>query len=282
MTTPDINDLLKDAFAALGVTEVQPLRAGGQKWVFTAKLAGADCVVKIVHLAGPFADEARQRAHREVELLAGVDSQHVVGVMSDLVEVGSGPDVVCWVEERLTGDDLSTTLTVAPWPVADVERLIREVALGLAACHQQDVVHRDLSPGNVRRCDDDRFVLMDPGYARHLAKTALTGLYQPGTPGYMSPEHVPGGSPSPASDIFMLGVLAYAAVTGALPLQPTGDMDNYYRELRDIDVPRVQNARPDVPDGLAAVIDRCLNRQPARRYIDADELLAGLDGESTP
>lgn len=272
----DINDLLNEAFAALGVTNPAPLKSGGQKWVYTAELEGVPCVVKIVQLTGPFAEDARVRAHREVELLGGVDSDHVVRVLSDLVEIGDGPDLVCWVEERLSGHDLGSALGTTRWSGADIERLIREVAEGLAACHRQEVVHRDLSPGNVRQCDDGHYVLMDPGYARHLAKTALTGMYQPGTPGFMSPEHVPGGSPIPASDIFMLGILAYAAATDALPLDARGDQDDYFRALRDVDVESVGRARPDLSSDLVAIIDRCLDRQPARRFIDADELVAEL------
>ena len=271
----DISDLLNEAFAALGVRNAAPLKSGGQKWVYTAELEGVPCVVKIVQLTGPFAEEARVRAHREVELLGAVDSDRVVRVLSDLVEIGDGPDLVCWVEERLSGQDLGSALGSTSWSGADIERLICEVAEGLAACHRQEVVHRDLSPGNVRQCDDGHYVLMDPGYARHLAKTALTGMYQPGTPGFMSPEHVPGGSPIPASDIFMLGILAYAAATGALPLDPTGDQDDYYRALRDVDVESVGRARLDLSSDLVAIIDRCLDRQPARRFIDVTQGLSG-------
>lgn len=151
--------------------------------------------------------------------------------------------------------------------------MILDVAAGLSACHDLDVVHRDLSPGNVRRRDNGRFALMDPGFARHLSRTALTGVYQPGTPGFCSPEHVPGGHPTPASDVFGLGILAFYALTSQLPIPYTGDEGTYWDALRDTSAPRVRSVRPDVPEILAAVIDRCLQRQAARRYLDAGELL---------
>src|SRR5207248_2317702 len=113
----------------------------------------------------------------------------------------------CWVEEFLDGHDVGH-LFVETWTDEDVQRLLLDGAAGLKACHDLDVVHRDVSPGNVRRLTTGRFVIMDPGFAKHLAKTALTGLYQPGTHGFRSPEHVPGGEPTPASDVFCLGILA--------------------------------------------------------------------------
>lgn len=153
------------------------------------------------------------------------------------------------------------------------------MAAGLAACHELDVVHRDLSPGNVRRRSDGRFVLMDPGFARHLTKTALTGVYQPGTYGYMTPEHVPGGHPTPASDVFGVGILAFQALTGGVPVPYRGDEGAYFVQLRTGQAPSVRSVPADVPNEIAAVVDRCLHRQPARRYLDAQELLEDLPAE---
>jgi serine/threonine-protein kinase len=130
----------------------------------------------------------------------------------------------------------------------------------------------------VRRRASGRFALMDPGFARHLARTALTGVYQPGTPGYLTPEHVPGGHPTQASDVFGVGVLAFQALTGALPVTYSGDDAQYFAQLRTGQAPPVRSKRPDVPGHLAAVVDSCLQRQPARRYLDAAELLAELEG----
>jgi serine/threonine-protein kinase len=94
----------------------------------------------------------------------------------------------------------------------------------------------------------------------------------------MSPEHVPGGQPIPASDVFGLGILSFQALTDALPVTFEGDEDAYYRELRESQVQPIRGIRPDVPAPLADIVDRCLQRQAARRYIDAAELLAALPG----
>lgn len=270
--------MLSAAMAALGVSDLEPLRVGGQKQVYTATLEGVDVVVKLVIVPDTaYADEAVERARREVDLLSRVDSDHVVKVLSDAIDIGEGPEAVCWAEERLDGEDLEDVLTDQMAP-EDVWRLVKDLSSGLAACHELDVVHRDLSPGNVRRRADGRFVLMDPGFARHLARSAITGVFQPGTPGYLTPEHIPGGQPTPASDIFGIGILAYQALTGELPVQP-GDDAAYFRQLKEGQVASVSVVSENLPADLVAVVDRCLQRQPARRYLDAAELLDSLPSE---
>jgi len=274
------SDLIAEVFAALGVTDGLPLVSGGQKVVFTGDLAGSRVIVKVIILTGTMADSVTiERAHREVELLAAVDSPHVVKVLSEAVEVGSPPAAVAWVEELLSGQDLSTMLRAgSTWAEEDVWRLMTDVARGLEACHDLRVVHRDLSPGNVRRTDSGSFVVMDPGLARHLERTALTGVFQPGTPGYLSPEHLPGATPTSSSDIFSLGVLAFIALTGRFPVDP-GAVD-YHARLRVVDVPPIQTLA-SVSDELGAIIDKCLKRQPARRYLDGTELLDSLQTGAT-
>lgn len=270
-------ELIAEVSAALGFEDAQPLTQGGQKLVLRGTLSGAPAVAKIVLLSqDPNGDITLQRAHREVELLSAVDSEHVVKVLTDAVEIGEPPAAVCWVEEYLDGDDLRVSLN-RTWDESEVWPLLHDMAGALAACHDLEVVHRDLSPGNVRRTSDGHFVLMDPGLARHLAKTALTGAFQPGTPGWRSPEHVPGGDPTPASDIFALGILAFFALTGAFPVDPNGDQSEYDRRLVQQQAPSIATMVQGISPELCEVIDTCLSRQPARRYIDGAELKSALD-----
>lgn len=253
-----------------------PFDQGGQKVVLTATMADRAVIVKIVPLpAGPPGAVVLERAHREVDLLASVDSEHVVKVLSESVEIGNPAEAVAWVEELLDGQDLSDHMDHT-WTDSDVFALLADCARGLQACHDLDVVHRDLSPSNVRRLANGRYVIMDPGLARHLARTALTGTFQPGTTGYRSPEHVPGGDPTPASDIFGLGILAFAARTGKLPVDSSGGDAAYYARLVNEQAPSIKAIEASVGDELASIVDRCLQRQPARRYLDGAELLEDL------
>lgn len=271
------DQLIADVSAALGFENPQPLTQGGQKLVLKGTLSGAPAVAKIVLLSpGPNGDITLKRAHREVELLSAVDSPRVVKVLTDAVEIGDPPSAVCWAEEWLDGEDLADSLK-RTWGEPEIWTLLGDVSEALSACHDLDVVHRDLSPRNVRAMPEGRFVLMDPGLARHLMKSALTGGFQPGTPGWRSPEHVLGGDPVPASDIFALGILAYYAVTGEFPIDPNGSTGDYDHALKTQQAPAISSVAPWISSELGQVVDRCLNRQPARRYLDGAELKMALD-----
>lgn len=275
----DLTQTIGEVCAALGFEDARPLTQGGQKIVLAGTLSGSPAVAKIVAVPpGPNGAITLKRAHREVELLSAVDSERVVKVLTDAIEIGHPTtEAVCWAEQYLDGDDLRKSL-VYRWAESEAWVLLRDVAEALAACHELEVVHRDLSAGNVRKTSDGRFVLMDPGFARHLARSALTGGFQPGTPGWRSPEHVFGGEPVPASDVFALGILAFYAVSGTFPIDPTNLTDREYDlALTGRQAPTITTLVPELSADLCEVIDTCLQRQPARRYIDGGELLVALD-----
>lgn len=273
----NVSQLISDACAALAFEDAELLDQGGQKYVMKGTMSGAPAVAKIVPVSqGPNGEITLKRAHREVELLSAVGSDRVVKILTDAVEIGDPTEAVCWAEELLDGNDLHHSLN-RRWDESEVWPLLRDMAEALTACHELEVVHRDLSAGNVRRTSNGRFVLMDPGLARHLAKTALTGGFQPGTPGWRSPEHVPGGEPVPASDVFALGILAFYALSGAFPIDPYGAQHEYDLALTEQQAPSIATLVPEVSAELREVIDTCLDRQPARRYIDGGELKTALE-----
>jgi serine/threonine protein kinase len=273
----DLIQLRNQAAGALGVTIVRPLREGGQKAVLEARTRdGRPVALKVVIVDGPHAASARERAKREVEVLAGIDSPFVVAVLSQLVEVGSPTRGVAWLEELLPGEDLGDVIRVR-WVWNDAIPLAVSLARGLQAFHSRGVVHRDLSAGNVRRVAVGEYKIIDPGLARHLEKATMTGTFQPGTPGYMSPEHVtPGARPIPASDIFSVGVLLYRVLAGAFPVPFNGDFDEYADRLRRADHAALNAVRADLPPEAYEIVERCLSRQSARRYVDGAELLGAL------
>lgn len=200
-----VAEFYEDVAAVLGVDNLRPLRQSGQKRVFSARRGTEEVVLKAVEVLPPRQAEVLERASREVTLLAKVASaagRRVVAVRSGLATVGDprSPSAVGWLEELLDGDDLLDLLG-PQWNQDEALNLVRGLAEALHFLHDVDVVHRDLSPGNVRRRSDGTWTLLDPGLARHLAELSLTGVYQPGTPGFRSPEQVPGvrRTPTPTS-----------------------------------------------------------------------------------
>ena len=275
---PVDEELIGEAVTALGVEPVRPLRDGGQKSVRLVRRDNDELVLKVIAIDSGHPDALR-RATREVELLQSIDNDYVVKVASDLVELGDPCRGAAWLEEYLDGEDLSELLTER-WDWAEVAQMAHDVAEGLAAMHSSGVVHRDLSANNVRRLGSGRFVVMDPGYARHPLRSDLTIGGQPGTPGYASPEHlgVYSGAPIPASDVFCVGILMFRALTGELPIPLTGDDADYVSRLSRVEIQDLDTFRNDLPAAVVALVRRCLHSQPARRPRNGRKLADALEG----
>jgi serine/threonine-protein kinase len=218
------------------------------------------------------------RARRETGILAAVDSPRVVRLLRDLVELRDDAGAVygvAWIEEFLDGVGVDTQLG-QPWEIARVARLVVDLGQALAAFHEAGIVHRDLSPDNVREGADGGFRLLDPGLARYLSQGEILETFRIGTFGYQSPEHVPGCEVRPAGDVYVLGVLAFRALTGELPVPADRTLIEYLDRLHRGGLPAVGSQRPDTPPELGRVVDRCLLRPPEDRYGSGAELLADL------
>lgn len=240
------------------------------------RVAGSEVVLKVIEL-GSTSAEALERARREVLLLQRIENTHVVRVLSDLVVLGAGPSGAAWLEELLPGHDLVDEVGLA-WEESRAMQLMRQVSLGLAEMHNERVIHRDLSPRNVRIATSDRFVVMDPGYARHELLPAITVGGQPGTPGFMSPEHLlpPPNGPTPFSDVFCVGILGYLALTGETPIPYDGDGTGYAARLRSVEHTPLNVRRLGLSELVVTVVARCLHPQPARRFRNAGEIAVAL------
>jgi serine/threonine-protein kinase len=269
--------LISEAADALGAVIVDSLRDGGQKAVRIVRVGDDVRVLKVIHL-GQTSPDSLQRASREVDLLQSIESPHVVRAESDLVVLRDPPEGAAWLEEVLDGNDLRDNVG-SPWNCHDAITMGREVSLGLAELHDRRVVHRDLSPSNIRRRANGSYVVMDPGYARHELLPPITIAGHPGTLGFLSPEHLsqlPAG-PTAFSDVFCVGILLYLALVGDVPIRYDGDAQDYASRLKEMQYKALGEARPDLPTELVGVVHKCLHRQPARRYRHARELARVLE-----
>jgi serine/threonine protein kinase len=271
------NELIEAAYGALGVEYVRKLRDGGQKVVKVVRQGEHELVIKVVSV-GSSSPGALSRARREVELLQTIDDPHVVRAASDLVELGDPVEGAAWLEELLDGEDLRDLLT-SPWSWEETAGMARDVALGLSQMHAVGVVHRDLSASNIRRRGNGTYVVMDPGFARHTLRTGLTIGGQPGTLGFFTPEHLQAysGSPTPASDVFGVGILMFLALTIQFPIPHLGDDADYLRRVGEGSTLDLATVRPDLSEPQVAVVKRALHSQSARRYRNAEKLAVTLE-----
>jgi serine/threonine-protein kinase len=279
MTVAD-DEIVREAVAALGLTDEGPIGAvGGQKAVRRVSRGGQAFVLKVVALDFT-TDETLKRAEREVQLLAAIDNPNVVKVESDLVELGSPVHAAAWIEEYLDGDDLGDLLDGAQWSWDDTKVMGVQVANGLAAGHERSVIHRDLSANNVRRLGDGTYKVLDFGFARHTLRSGLTVAGQPGTRGYLTPEHLNSysGGPMQMSDVFQVGILMYTALSGVSPYPWTGDDYEYMSRLKSGAMKPLGEHRPDLSAERIEVVHRALHPQPARRFRNALALRIALEG----
>lgn len=259
--------LLNNACNILNVRPVRSLTAGGQKQVHVVSdVSNIESVLKLIDLGATHDPAALERARREVALLQSIDHPNVVSVKSDLYTFDTPPQAAFWLEELLDGTDLRT-ITVH-YDFIELLNLGADTAAGLGAIHKAKVIHRDLSPGNVQRLRSGKYVIMDPGFAKHTLRSGLTIGGQPGTRGYLSPEHLyqHSGSPTAASDVFACCALVYYAATGESPIPFRGDDIEYYNRLKNATHSPLHSKRPDLPKEFCNVVERGLHKQPARRY----------------
>lgn len=275
MTPPDDAALIDEAAAAHSSTVIRQLAHGGQKLVVLVDKSG-EAVLKIVRVDAAATAEALKRAQRESELLERTSNPHLVKGLTAAIQLGSPVYAICWLEQYLDGSDLKDVVR-SPWSSRDTFTMGRDVADALACLHTQHVVHRDLSAGNVRRLSKGRFVLMDPGFARYISLSGVTGIGQPGTPGFLTPEHVQQGVvPTCASDVFALGILLWLTLTAGLPI-PCCDPVQYADRLATGQVPSIATLRHDLSTAQVRIVDRCLQRQLSRRYFNGSEVLAAIE-----
>ena len=194
-------------------------------------------------------------------------------------DVGSDNGQPFIVMELLHGRDLAAMLAEAPagLPIDAAVSLTIQAAEALQAAHAGHVVHRDLKPANLFVLDGGQLKICDFGIAWAVDSTAhLTATGQAiGTPAYMSPEQCRGQQVDERSDLYSLGCVLYALLTGQPPFAEGQPLAIMFQHLNSAPTaPRT--IRPDVPPELDHLVLELLAKDPARRPADAGHVIAAL------
>lgn len=252
------------------------LGAGGMGMVFLAEDIQLQRPVALkVMKPGLGTDAHRQRFLREARAAAKVRHEHVVTIYQ-VGEEGGGPFLAM---ELLEGESLDDRLhRERTLPVAEVVRIGRQVAEGLAAAHARALIHRDIKPGNVwLEGPHGKVKLLDFGLARSESETAQ--LTQSGavvgTPAFMAPEQARGEAVDARSDLFSLGALLYRMASGRLPFRGEGTMA-VLTSLATEQPPPVAELNPEVPAALEELIMELLTKDPAKRPASANDIVKRL------
>ncbi len=259
---------------------IRPLGRGGMGAVYLARHqeTGAVHAVKVMlpELFGEDAVEAMSRFRREAEMLARVDAHPAVVRVH---AVGQSDRGLPWCAlEYVEGESLAERLRRGPLRPRGAARLVATLARGVERLHEFGTIHRDLKPANVLIGADGRARIVDFGLAFDLLdrrRLTITGEIL-GTPGYMAPEQIEGGAPSPSIDVWGLGALLYAALTGDAPF--TGaDAHAVMIDVctRSPASPRARN--PKVSPALEAACLKALAKAPVDRFASAADLADALE-----
>jgi hypothetical protein len=238
----------------------------GIVWRARDEVLGREVAVKEVRAPAGLAavDEQRlyARLEREAWAAARVSHRNVVTVYDVAAEDGR-PWIVM---ELIRGVTLSDALDAeGPVPPRRAAHIGAEVLAALRAAHEAGVLHRDVKPGNVLLANDGRVVLTDFGIAAVEGTSPLTMTGELiGSPEFLAPERALGRTPGPASDLWSLGVLLYAAVEGNSPFRRNTPLSTL-RAAVDEELPPPRRAGP-----LTPVIEGLLRKDPAER-LSADE-----------
>lgn len=213
---------------------------------------------------------ARQRFAREAKAAAAVVHEHVVAIHNVETD-GAFPFIVM---QYVAGESLQAQVDRdGPLDTRQILRIGIQAAAGLAAAHEQGVVHRDVKPANILMASGvERILLTDFGLARTVDDASLThtGVIT-GTPQYMSPEQASGEASDHRTDLFSLGSVLYFTATGHPPFRAERAMGVLHRICSHPHRP-VWQVNSDVSDELSDVIDDLLCKKPSRRIQSAAEL----------
>lgn len=288
-------DLLCDRFRV-----VRFIARGGMGELYEAEdlTLGERVALKTIRPEIALHERANQRFLREVQLARKVTHPNICRIF-DLFEhrppEGTAAAVFFVTMELLQGMTLSQHLRQhGPLSVEDARPIVEQMAAALSAAHAAHVIHRDFKTNNVVLLDagpsrPSRVVVTDFGLA-HLVGDAsgvrddgitVTGDV-PGTPEYMSPEQIEGGTLTPASDIYALGIVIYEMVTGRRPFVADTPIASALQRVVGPTPQSPREVKPSLPVEWDRAIMRCLARYPAGRFADAADVVHAIAGTRPP
>jgi hypothetical protein len=238
--------------------------------------------IKVLPAAMAAEPERRRRFEREAQAIAALNHPGIVTIYS--VEHEGGVSFLTM--ELVEGKTLADLVPEGGMPLGQFLKIAVPLADAVHAAHEKGILHRDLKPGNVMVTPEGRVKVLDFGLAKLARDSALVMPAGPhttsdgqiiGTLFYMAPEQAEGKPVDRRADIFALGVIMYELAVGLRPFAGETNVSVLTSLLRDTPRPLTE-IRHDLPPVLSDILQRCMEKDPEKRYTTAAELRAALEG----
>jgi len=253
---------------------LEKLGEGGMGVVYKAEDTKLERTVALKFLAEHLLndEDAKQRFLREAKAAAALSHPNICHVYE--IDEANGKTFIAM--EFLEGEPLEERIAKGPLPIKDALDIARQVAEGLQAAHEKNVVHRDIKPANILIDAKGRAVVMDFGLARLTEASRLTKVDTAmGTVAYMSPEQAQGMDVDHGTDVWALGCVLYEMVAGQRPFLGQYDQALLY-EIVNEEAPPLTSIRAGVPMELEFIVTECLAKDREDRTGAAQEVARKL------
>ncbi|WP_089967608.1 Stk1 family PASTA domain-containing Ser/Thr kinase [Lihuaxuella thermophila] len=254
---------------------VSRVGGGGMAVVYKAKdlLLNRFVAIKILSESLSNDSEFIRRFSREAQAAASLSHPNIVNVYDVgrdgythyiVMELVEGPTLKQYIQER------------GPLPVEEAANIAVQICDGLAHAHDNQIVHRDIKPHNILLGPNGRVKVTDFGIARAASSSTITQTGSVmGSVHYFSPEQARGGVIGEKSDIYSLGIVFYEMLTGHLPFDGDSAISIALKHLQDpVEDPRELN--PEIPDNVAEIVLRALEKDPSMRYSSARAMMQDI------
>lgn len=274
---PAMGELLGGRYELLGLIGV-----GGMGSVYRARDAELEEVVALKTISRDLltSPAVLERFRQEVKLARRVTHKNV----ARMFDIGEHKSLKFLTMELVDGESLGDRLQRdVLLSVQQTAAICKQICAGLGAAHEAGIVHRDLKPDNVMLAKSGRVLITDFGIARAMQGSALRTQGMPvGTPAYMAPEQIEGVADVDArADIYALGVMLYEMLVGAMPFE--GDSVFAVAAARLVrPPPNPQEKNPSIPNPIAAMVVKCMQRRREDRYASAADVAAAFEAISMP
>ena len=248
--------------------------SGGMAVIYKATdlALGRTVAVKILRPSLTNDPEFLKRFRQEARNVANLSHPNIVTVH----DVGQDGNTHYIVMEYVDGEDLKKLIRAsAPFSIDRALSIAIKICAGVGYAHRAGLVHADVKPQNVLVTENDHVKVTDFGIAQALTATKPRDQERQrvvwGSPHYFSPEQAQGEAPTPASDVYAIGIVLFEMLTGRLPFVGTDQQELAMAHIRETP-PKPSQFNPNIPEHLDRILMKVLSKEPTARYRTADQL----------